>query len=74
MNGISATLNFMGYPVVFRYRINENNFSPKAISVNRKVLNFIYEENRYRQGGAVIPKSQFLSLLNRQENIVDVEM
>jgi 1,2-beta-oligoglucan phosphorylase len=74
MNGISATLNFMGYPVLFRYRINENNFSPKAISINGKVLNFTNEENRCRQGGAIIPKNQFLSMLNLQENIVVLEM
>jgi cellobiose phosphorylase len=74
MNGLSASMDFMGYPVLFRYSIKENNFHPKAISINGKVLNFTYEENKYRRGGAVIPKEKFLGMLNRQENIVEIEL
>jgi hypothetical protein len=32
------------------------------------------EENKYRQGGAVISVPQFLAMLNRQSNLVRVEL
>jgi cellobiose phosphorylase len=74
MNLLYASMDFMGYPVSFHYTVKENNFNPKAISINGKVVNFTYEENQYRPGGAVIPKEQFLSMLNQKENLVVIEI
>ncbi|MDO9254767.1 MAG: amylo-alpha-1,6-glucosidase [Bacteroidales bacterium] len=74
MDGLSASLDFLGHQVTFSYSIREGNFSPKAISVNGKAITFTYEENKYRKGGAVIPSSQFLSLLKQKDNIVDISI
>jgi cellobiose phosphorylase len=74
MDGLSASLNFKGYPVTFVYTIKESSFGPKAISINSKGIKFMYEENKYRQGGAVIPADQFLAMLNQQDNIVEINI
>jgi cellobiose phosphorylase len=72
MDGLSASMDFLGHQVTFRYVIKEGSFSPKAISINGNAITFVYEENKYRQGGAVIPADQFLALLNQQQNIVEI--
>jgi cellobiose phosphorylase len=72
--GLSVSMDFMRRPVTFRYAVKEDNFSPKSLSINGKAIQFTYEENKYRQGGAVIPAGQFLSLLNQQDNIVEIIM
>ena len=67
-------MDFLGHPVTFNYAVKEGNFSPKAISINGKAIQFTYEENKYRKGGAVISVEQFLAMLDRQENIVEVRL
>jgi cellobiose phosphorylase len=74
MDGLSASLDFLGHQVTFNYSIREENFCPKAISVNGKAITFSYEENKYRKGGAEIPSDLFLSLLNMQMNSVDISL
>ena len=74
MDGLSASLDFMGHPLTLRYAVKENNFAPKAVSVNGKPVRFTYEDNNYRQGGAVIPKAIFSALLDLEENVADIEL
>lgn len=74
MDGISAFINFLGYPVTFSYAVKKGTFSPGAISINGKDVNFAYEENKYRQGGAIISKDIFLSMLNKNNNTIKVEL
>lgn len=74
LDGLSASMDFMGHQVTFNYVIKENCFSPKAISVNGSAMPFVYEENKYRQGGAVLPADQFLAVLNKQHNIVEITL
>jgi cellobiose phosphorylase len=74
LDGFSASLNFMGHSTTFKYAVKEGNFSPKVISVNGKAIEFTFENNKYRKGGAVIPIDQFIALLNRQENIVEIQL
>ena len=72
LDGLSASLDLLDRAVTFKYAVKEGNFSPKAVSINGQAVQFKYEENKYRQGGAVIPADQFLAMLDRQENIVEV--
>lgn len=74
LDGFSASVEFLGHSTTFRYTVKENNFSPKEISVNGEKIKFINEINSYRKGGAVIPAEQFLSMLNRKENIVEINI
>jgi hypothetical protein len=73
-DGLSASLDFMGRSLKFVYTIKDSNFSPKTILVNGKVIAFTHEENKYRQGGAVVSKDQLLAMLNQQDNIVEIQM
>jgi len=74
LDGLSASLDFLDHAVTFEYAVKEGNFSPKAVSINGQTIQFKYEENKYRQGGAVIPADQFLAMLDRQENTVEVTL
>jgi len=73
MDGLSASMDFMGHSVTFRYAVKENCYSPKAIAIDGKVLQFTHEDNKYRLGGAVIPAKIFLALLDHG-SIVEIRL
>jgi len=74
MDGLSASIDFMGRAITINYSVRQDNFSPKKISINGKPVSFNYEENKYRKGGAVIPSGLFLSFLNQQVNVVEIQL
>jgi cellobiose phosphorylase len=74
LDGLSASMNLFGQAVIFNYAVKEGNFSPKTVSINGKPIQFTYQENKYRTGGAAISTEQFLAMLNRHENIVEVRL
>ena len=71
-DGTFATLDFMGHPVTFIYNVLQGCCGPREIYINGNPVLFTQEVNRYRHGGAVIPKDQFLARLNQLENIVEI--
>jgi cellobiose phosphorylase len=74
LDGLSVSLDFLGYPITFKYSVKDRNFSPLSISVNGKAITYAYEDNKYRPGGAVIPVDQFLALVDRKENVMKVRL
>ena len=74
LDGLSASMNFLGHSVSFKYLIKENCFSPRAITVNGKPIPFAHEHNRYRQGGAAIPTERWLASLNQESNLVEITL
>lgn len=74
MDGLSATIDFMDRALTLNYSVKQDNFSPKKISVNGKSIDFTFEDNKYRKGGADIPSDLFLSCLNQQVNIVEIQL
>jgi cellobiose phosphorylase len=74
MDGLSAAIDFMGHTLTLNYSVKQDNFGPKKITVNGKSIDFTYEENKYRKGGAMIKADQFLALLNHKDNIVDISI
>jgi len=74
MDGLSASIRFLDHNVTFHYAVNKDSFSPKSITINGKTVPFLYEENKYRKGGAVIPLDEFLALLNGKENKVEITL
>jgi 1,2-beta-oligoglucan phosphorylase len=74
MDGLSATIDFMDRVITFNYSVKLDNFSPKKITINEKPIDFTYEENKYRKGGAVIPADQFLACLAQQVNHVEIQL
>ncbi|HSV89247.1 MAG TPA: hypothetical protein VLH61_11450, partial [Bacteroidales bacterium] len=73
-NGLAAKLNFLGKKVEFIYRVAGNCFSPREIKVNGKTVQIEYEKNQYRSGGAVVPRDLFISMLSKDENLVEILM
>jgi cellobiose phosphorylase len=72
MNNFSASLNYKGKALELHYEIMGKGFSPKGISVNGTAIKYSYEDNLYRHGGAVIPTSQFIAMLNKPVNIIKI--
>jgi CRISPR-associated protein Csx3 len=74
LDGLQASLRFRDRPVTFTYRVNGQGFAPQSITVNGKPLLFKLEPNRYRQGGAVVPVTRFMTMLDAQDNHVEIEI
>lgn len=74
LDGLSASINYKGFPLTFNFSIRNEELSPKVITVNGKNVDFEYDKNQYRKGGAVISTNKFLTLLTEQENIIEVKL
>jgi 1,2-beta-oligoglucan phosphorylase len=74
LDGLRASLRFRGVPVTFVYRVEGPGFGPRAIAVNGKPVPFDREQNRYREGGAVVPLERFMGMLAAEENSVEIRL
>jgi cellobiose phosphorylase len=74
LDGLRASLRFRGLPVTFVYRVSGPGFGPRAVTINGQAADFDREDNRYRQGGAVIPLARFMAMLDAEENSVEIEI
>jgi 1,2-beta-oligoglucan phosphorylase len=74
LDGLSASMKLGGRPVTFRYAVREGTFGPKAISIDGKAVELTREQNKYRQGGAVIPAHGFLAALRPSGSIVEIRL
>jgi cellobiose phosphorylase len=74
LDGLRASMLFHGRPVTFVYRVRGPGFGPTAISINGLAASFEREHNRYRQGGAVFALPRLLTMLDAQENSVEIEI
>ncbi|MEY4508148.1 MAG: hypothetical protein RLZZ450_270 [Pseudomonadota bacterium] len=72
LDGLQASLRLLGRPVTLVYRVVGPGFGPQSITVNGEAVAFEREDNRYRQGGALIALSRFVALLSASENLVEV--
>jgi cellobiose phosphorylase len=71
---LQASMTLRGRPVTFVYRVAGKGFGPQAVTINAKPVHFDTEENRYRDGGAVIALDRFMSLLDVDENSVEIKV
>ncbi len=74
MDGLEVSMDFMDYPVTFRYSVKEGHFSPKRIEINGEDVDFSYEENPYRKGGAVIKAELLAEMLSENENQIIISL
>ncbi len=74
MDGLSATYKFKGYELEFSFEIKKGTYSPDSIIINGKSVNFEKENQKYREGGAVIKMEDFVSILNIGKNELKVKM
>lgn len=72
MDGLSASMDFMGKKVTFNYSVKEENFGPKAIRINGQEISTFNEDNIFRQGGAVIPVKILDEILTKDFNLIEV--
>jgi cellobiose phosphorylase len=72
LDGLSASIDYKGHTLRIDYEVKENGYGPKSITVNDKKMDFNYEENIYRKGGAIIPTEFFLSILDRSVNTIKI--
>ncbi|MBN1340849.1 MAG: hypothetical protein JXA03_16090 [Bacteroidales bacterium] len=72
MDGLKISIKCLGYPVTFQYNLKDHLFGPKQIKINGENMVFTREKNKYREGGAVILRKQFLNLLNPKDNQIEV--
>jgi len=70
----SAHFRFLGKHLEVRYSLKKGAFSPKAIQINGKPVAYKLQENKYRQGGAMVSKIMFLAALEQQNNLVEIEL
>jgi cellobiose phosphorylase len=71
-DGFRAGIEILDHPVVLKYSVGNTGYSPLKILINNKEIEFNYEENPYRQGGAVMDREEFLGLLNPSDNLVEI--
>lgn len=74
MDDFSASITILGYNLSLKYKVKDENFSPKMILINGKPIPFAYQENKYRSGGAIIPIGHFISSLNKDQNSVIIHL
>jgi cellobiose phosphorylase len=74
LDGLTASLTLLHHAVTLKYEVKEGCFSPKAISVNGNLVTFSYEVNKYRRGGAEIPVNQLVTMLDRDDNMIEIRL
>lgn len=75
LDGLELDFRYGDKEVKYLLNVKEREFHPKSIVVNGKELKVLsYEDNPYRDGGAVISKQEFENSLNKKQNIVEVEL
>ena len=74
LNGMSVCKNFMGRKLTFIFTVKETGVGPESICINDEMIEFAREDNPYRLGGALIPTETFLTMLNREENLIRVQL
>jgi cellobiose phosphorylase len=75
LDGLSASLRLLDRSVTFHYAIRDGSFSPKAVRVNGKPSTpLAYEDNPYRRGGAVLESRSLVAMLDRANNVVEIEL
>lgn len=74
MDGLMASFVLLGKKVRIVYRVRNRCYSPKKIIVNGNELQFLREKNEYREGGSVIGRTYLLGFLDKNENMIEINM
>ena len=73
LDGLRFDYDYGRRKVQYRYHVRTRECAPHSISVNGAPLKaFARLEHPYREGGISIPKRDFLRLLSRRRNVVDI--
>jgi cellobiose phosphorylase len=73
LDGLTFDFEYAGKRVRYLYHVGVDGFSPRRVVVNGADLGSArYADNPYRRGGLLIPKSDFIRALNRDESVVEI--
>ncbi|HEY6880981.1 MAG TPA: hypothetical protein VI299_23310, partial [Polyangiales bacterium] len=72
LDGLTASLRFHGRALTLHYRVQGPGFGPQALTINGAPLEFGREAHPYRVGGAVLPLERFLTLLDAEQNVLEI--
>lgn len=73
-DGTEASTSLWGHPVRLVYKTGKKGFGVETATLNGQPLTSQQEENPYREGGIIIDKQQFISLLTNEVNILNIEI
>ena len=74
LNNFTASLDYHGKRISICVKTTKGVAGPRRIQINGKSVQFEREDNPYRQGGAVLSKSHFRSLLSDVDNLIVVHL
>ncbi len=74
LDGLQAEVNLFGKRLKFTYRVKQEEFNPKKIVVNGKVIATGFEKNPYRKGGTIIPLDDFIAMLCEPLNEIEINL
>ncbi len=74
MDGLSASFQFKGFDLNWKFNVETGNFAPKSIVINGVNVHFTEEENPYRTGGALLSMKEFVSYLKLGNNTIEVTL
>ncbi len=74
-DGLTFDVEYQGRPVRYLYHVTGRGYSPREVRVNgRSLPGGRYSDNPYRPGGLLIPKAAFLEALDRDTNLVEIDV
>jgi cellobiose phosphorylase len=74
-DGLTFDTEYEGRRVRYRYHVTGDGFSPREIRVNaRRIPGDRYADNPYRSGGMLIAKRAFAEALDRDDNLVEIDI
>lgn len=69
LDGLEFSFNLYGKPLTLRYRLGTGK---QNVTINNNEIPFRTPKNRYRESGVLLSKVKVESLLNNEENLIEV--
>lgn len=75
LDGLEAEATLCGRPVTLHYRVGENGFAPRALTINGVSCDISRREaNPYRPGGVLIAQTRLQTLLRMTNNHIAIDL
>ncbi len=74
MNNLEFTYKYLDKDIIIRYKILNDDASVRKVIINNSEIDIMFNDNKYRTGGAVINGVILEKLMVENQNIVIIEM
>ena len=71
-DGLEVSFQLFDKPVLLRYHIKHQSFSPRKIVLNGRSLTFAGEQQHFRKGGVLVAIEGLKPLLKDHDNILEI--